>query len=300
MTIENKKKILIIGVSGLVGSNIYQHLCHSQPQWEVTGTYLHHQPAFCKAIPLSLHTSNKDFSLLQQRWDTVIHTGAMTHVDLCEQQPEESYLQTVGSTKMLSRYLPSYTPFIYISTDYVFDGLKGPYHENDTPSPINIYGKHKLMAEEIVQQHFSHPIILRVANVYGNEERNKNFLARILYQIAEKKAIHMKIAVDQFGSPVHAMDIAKAIEIIITSNKEGIYHLGGLEYLNRYQWIKRVSDYFPQHPFTYELMSSEELHQPAKRPLLAGLINKKIYSLCPHFIMSNIDQYLQSFKKQIE
>src|SRR5690606_41675199 len=86
--------------------------------------------------------------------DVIVHCGALTHVDYCETNQEESYQKTVVSTHNLVAIAKACgSRFVYLSTDYVFDGEHGPYRETDPVNPISIYGAHKLQAEQYALEH---------------------------------------------------------------------------------------------------------------------------------------------------
>ena len=89
--------------------------------------------------------------------ELIIHCAAMTHVDECERRPDDSLAQNVAATRAMAELAGRHrATLLYISTDYVFDGKSGPYAEGDEPSPISVYGQHKLEAEKVAQV-MNHP-----------------------------------------------------------------------------------------------------------------------------------------------
>ncbi|MBK8309949.1 MAG: sugar nucleotide-binding protein [Chitinophagaceae bacterium] len=106
---------------------------------------------------------------------------------------------------------------IYLSTDYVFDGLAGPYTENDDVNPLNEYGRHKLAAEQMVLTYSEENLIVRVTNVYGDEIRNKNFISRIIEVIKQGDKLNLSLPFDQFATPVNAFDIARVIHQLLVN-----------------------------------------------------------------------------------
>jgi dTDP-4-dehydrorhamnose reductase len=288
--------ILIIGSSGLIGSACYNVL--KKKYHDTTGTFKSFQSEnafiyFNSLDPNCLY-------VIQKYWDVVIHTGALTNVDLCEIDKELSYKDNVFTTKIISENILKYNPncqFIYLSTDYVFDGLKGPYFEYDNPNPINVYGKHKLECEEIVRKYFKNHIILRVTNVYGNEIRNKNFISRLINTIENNLTTIIHVPFDQFATPVDAFDIAKIVELLILNCVSGTIHVGGEEYMNRYQLANKVLSYFPENKIILKGLSTKELNQSALRPLRGGLISHTLYNLNSNFIFSNIDHFIKNYIK---
>lgn len=289
-------KILIIGASGLVGSNCLKYL-QEQEAIEVEGTY------FSFAIK-GLHffdTLNPDtaenFDIHSFKPTHILHAGALTHVDYCETHQEESYLKTVQATKNILELAKKYgSRVIYISTDYVFDGRDGPYNENAPVNPISVYASHKLEAEMLVRSQSVHNLIIRVTNVYGDEVRNKNFVARLLEMGMKNETATLNLPIDQYATPVNALDVAKALCLLIRDNKSGIYNIASTDYLNRVQLAEKVMNHFSGNQVSIIAKLTSELNQPAARPLQGGLKPAKFLSEYPYFYFSSIDEYLISKK----
>lgn len=282
-------KVLIIGASGLVGSNLYQVFGQNNKDGINLGTHLSYATGHSvyfdplKEVPIEIS---------KEKWDVIIHTGALTNVDQCETEQDLSYQLTVASTQMLLLLAKNNnSKFVYLSTDYVFDGENGPYAETDKVAPLNVYGKHKLESEKIVSTYPDH-LILRITNVYGNEIRNKNFIARILDAVKQKDFVEIKAPVDQLATPVNAADVAKAIYLLVQDNKTGIYHLASTDYLSRVQLLQRINAYYANKVKIIPVKTAS-LNQAALRPLRCGLIAAKFASEYPDFIFSNVDDYLK-------
>lgn len=286
-------KVFIVGASGLVGSNCTKHF--SQQGWEVMGSYFSY-PTEGTVFYDTLHPDSPDnFDIKAFQPDVIVHCGALTHVDHCETNPEESYTKTVQSTiNLVALVQECNARFVYISTDYVFDGKGGPYTEDADVNPISVYGRHKLEAEQLALKELSNTLVLRVTNVYGDEARGKNFVARIVDQCRNGQMLTLKLPYDQFASPTNAFDIARAMFVLLRDNKDGIYHIGSTDYMNRVELALRVLQYFPAAQYDLIPVSTEELKQPAARPLRGGFIRMKFSSEYPDFLFSNVDDYLRA------
>lgn len=284
--------ILIVGASGLVGFNVYQHLSVIT-DWRLTGTFNNYEVyglTFFEASEKEKWPSE----ILSTHWDVIIHTAALTNVDKCEIEPELSKYLTIKSTQNLVDLAKSNcSKLIYISTDYVFDGKSGPYIEGDETNPLNVYGRHKLMCEEIIKNNLSDYLILRVTGVFGNEIRGKNFIARIITQIKDRTQIDISAPSDQFATPINALDIAKAIFVLIRDNKGGLYHLSSTDFLSRVQLLQRINSYFG-HRLIIHALTTDELSQAATRPLQAGLIARRFLSEYPDFQFTNVDDFIKN------
>jgi dTDP-4-dehydrorhamnose reductase len=222
-------------------------------------------------------------------------TAALLHtLDYCEAHPEESFEKTVQSTRNLVALAKDCgAKFVFISTDYVFDGKDGPYLERAAVNPLSVYGRHKLEAETYALSELPDTLVLRITNVYGDELRGKNFIARIIEQCRQGQKLVLKLPYDQFASPTNAWDIARAMFLLLRDRKSGIYHIGGSDYMNRVELALRVLSYFPDA--VYELIPTDTpaLSQPAARPLLGGFVKLKFASEYPDFLFGTVDDYMR-------
>jgi dTDP-4-dehydrorhamnose reductase len=284
-------KILIIGASGLVGGNCLRYL--STQNHDCIGTYFSY-PAKDTVYYDTLNIKNPDnFDLDSFVPEVIIHCGALTHVDYCEQHPEESERLTVNSTQKVIEIARQFSSkLIFISTDYIFDGENGPYDEEAIANPISVYGRHKWEAEELIKKSNLHHIILRITNVYGDEEREKNFVARIIEQATKGQHLTLKLPVDQYATPINAHDIARAINLLLKADEQGIYNIASTDYMNRVQLALRILKYFPKASYDLIPLTTQEMNPPAARPLQGGLKSNKFLSKYPNFLFSTVDEYV--------
>jgi hypothetical protein len=140
----------------------------------------------------------------------IVHCAALTNVDECEKSPEASKIQNVTATQNVAALAKACgAQLVYMSTDYVFDGAAGPYSEDAVPSPRSVYGQHKLDSEAIALA-ASTSIVLRITNVYGEEPRGKNFVARIAANAQKSvngEPMTLKLPSDQIATPIDAADV---------------------------------------------------------------------------------------------
>ncbi len=293
-------KILIIGASGLVGGNCLRHF-KTQENVEVLGTYYSYPTSDTVYYNTLNPNDDKNANLDSFYPDVIVHTGALTFVDYCEDHVEESYDRTVNSTKCAVKLATKYNArLVFLSTDYVFDGEAGPYNEEALTNPLSVYAKHKLEAEKIVTFNNPKNLVLRVTSIYGNDFRQNNFISRIINQVEEGKEWSMNLPSDQYATPTNAMDIARAIYVLVRDYKGGIYNIASTDFVNRVQLANRVLSYFPEHKCTVIPTPTSELNQKAKRPLVGGLLSTKFLTEYPDFTFTNIDDYLRNGRKKIE
>jgi dTDP-4-dehydrorhamnose reductase len=214
--------------------------------------------------------------------DCIIHTAAMTNVDACELEPESCRRHNVDATKNLIQAAKKMdgekstkTHFIHLSTDFIFDGEKGPYSEQDEPNPISIYGQSKLDAERLVQASDLHWAIIRTIIVYGITQgmSRSNLVLWVSESIKNGKQIN--VVNDQFRSPTLAEDLAYGCLLVAAKNAEGVYHLSGPDTHSIFELAGIVCEEFHLSKEGLTPIQSALLNQPARRPPKTGFIIEK-------------------------
>lgn len=285
--------VLILGASGLVGGNCLRHF--SKKGHHCLGTHFGFETDQTVYYNTLEPADDRNKSVEAFEADVVVHCGALTWVDYCENHPDESHEKTVVSTKnALELASDKGAHFVYLSTDYVFDGKHGFYTETDACNPLNVYGKHKLEAEQLVKESGLDHLICRITNVYGDEIRGKNFIARLVNSINQDERLELKLPVDQYATPVNACDVARAVEVLLSNNKSGTYHFASTDYLNRLQLAERVAKHFSTDLIGMEAVKTATLNQSALRPLNGGMSAAKFNEEFPDFGWTNVDDYLTS------
>lgn len=268
---------LVIGASGLVGSYLYQ-----QAQAEndtVWGTYFSKpQPHLVQA---DVQNTAQIAQLLQKlQPSTVYFPAANPHVDWIESNSEEAFAVNVAAPKRLVDLLVgSPAKLVYYSTDYVFDGTNGPYHETDTPRPLNVYGEHKLAMEQYIAEKLPSALVLRTAWVYGWEATGKNFAQRLLENLRNGNISGEKPAAiphDQQGNPSYAPHIAQASRALVQANQCGLFHVTGQRLCSRYAFACAVAEAFGLSRENIAPVATSGLNQKATRPLQAGMQTDKL------------------------
>ena len=230
-----------------------------------------------KAIPYADIKSWKE-EFLSIRPEYIINTAAMTNVDACEDNKQEAWNANAIFVEQLSRIaLITEAHLIHFSTDYVFDGLKGPYSESDQPKPISYYGKSKLAGENAVLKSHAKNTVIRTNVVYGlSSDKQQDFVKWILKNADASK--EMNIVDDQCSNPTLTDDLALAVKRIIEKQRCGIYHIGGNTYCNRYEFALEIAKIFHLDESLFKPIKTKDLQQPAPRPLIGGLINLKAHT----------------------
>lgn len=205
--------------------------------------------------------------------DAIIHCAAYTAVDLAEEDKETCWKVNVEGTKFLAFAAKKMkAKFLYISTDYVFDGLgQNPFSEIDTPNPVNYYGLTKYEGEKVIGQILKHSFIVRISWVFGTN--GKNFIETMLS--LSKTRNELNVVGDQYGSPTYTYDLAKILIEMIQTQKYGIYHATNNGYCT---WADFANEIFNWKNIDVKVNSikTEDYPTKAERPKNSRLSQEKL------------------------
>lgn len=207
--------------------------------------------------------------------EIVVHAGAISKPDECELNRKEALrINTEGTVTMLSNAAKHKCFFIFISTDFVFDGEAGMYTEVDNPNPVNFYGKTKLVAEEAVKRYDFDWAIVRTVLVYGKAMAGRSNILTIVKEKLEKGEAY-SVVDDQVRTPTYVEDLAAGIIAIMEKRACGIYHLSGINILTPYEMACKTADFLGLDKSLIKRVTAESFSQPAKRPARTGFIIDK-------------------------
>ena len=211
------------------------------------------------------------------RPEVVIHTAAMTNVDACELDPGACHLQNVEATRHLveaARELDSH--FIFLSTDFIFDGEAGPYREDDVPAPLSVYGRSKLEGERLVQESgLPRWAIARTIIVFGTAPGLSRSNVVLWAKQALEKGDPIRVVDDQWRMPTLAEDLADGCIRIARQGATGTFHLSGPDGMSILELVERVGAFFGLDTTMVTPVKSDTLGQPARRPPRTGFVLDK-------------------------
>jgi len=280
---KEERKILVTGSSGLLGSKIIEQ---ARRLYEVIPTY-RTRTTFPNSVKMDI-TQESDvrqvFSHLKPT--IVIHTAAETNVDKCEVSKEHAWSVNAKGTENIadmSRMVSA--KIIYVSTDYVFDGEKGLYTEEDDPNPINYYGLTKLEGEKYIVDTCEDYVIVRTSVLYGWHPSKSNFVKWVITSLEDNRRIN--VVNDHYNSPTLADNLAETVLEIIEKDLKGLYHTAGSERIDRFEFAVEVARNF---------FLDSSLIQPAKMDDLKVWVAKRPRdsSLCIDKIQKSIRTKLLS------
>jgi dTDP-4-dehydrorhamnose reductase len=236
----------------------------------------------------------------------IINGAAMTNVDACELHKKECTQINVNAVGTLINCCREYNiHLIHISTDFIFDGKKGFYKEEDKPNPINFYGETKLLSENLLQKSTINFTILRTILVYGLvENANRgNIVLWVKNELENNKKIN--VIDDQFRMPTLSNDLAMAClltvkkhNITYKKNKQikEVYHISSNKLLSIYNIALQIANTFDLDKNLISKITTSELNQKAKRPPKTGfIIDKAVKEL--KFESKSFKKQLQHFKR---
>jgi len=214
----------------------------------------------------------------------IVHAGARSKPDDCELNREQAFQSNVlGTRYLLEAAKGAGSFFLFVSTDFVFDGEKGMYSENDEPRPVNYYGMTKWMAEEDVRRYPHEWAIARTVLVYGKSLSGRdNILTRVKEKLEKGEAY--RLVNDQLRTPTYAGDLAAGITAIIEKRATGIFHLSGTDILTPYEMGCRAADFLGRDSSLIKKVTAGEFTEPARRPMKTGFVIDKarnILGFCP-------------------
>jgi len=277
-------KIAITGADGLIGSRIIEILREkfffiplSQAIMDITDR---------DAVNRVIKSIN---------FDIFLHLAAYTNVDKAEVERKRAWQVNVeGTRNVFEAVFLKKKKFIYISTDFVFDGKKdsSPFFEDSTPNPISFYGKTKYEGEKIIG---NQAMIIRISYPYRAYFEQKNdFVRRIIENLKEKKVI--KMVKDSVITPTFIDDICFALEHLLINYSPEIFHLVGKNALSPYEAGLLIAKIFRLSKSLIKEVFYEEFYKDkAKRPQYSDIRTKKNY----FYPMNNFEEGLRAIKKQL-
>ena len=285
MTVDKlSKTILIIGANGFLGSNILQlrktkevrDLNYQFLAADIENSNVPIDVTFYHINITNPQDTLKKIEVISP--DVILLTAAMTNVDQNEVDKDlATAINTEGPKNVLEACKKTDSKLVFMSTDFIFDGIskEGNYNENDTPNPLSYYAKTKYKAEQAIINSEIEYIICRTAVLYGWNKERQNFITWIINKLQQNEPI--QIVTDQLNSPTFVKNLAEILIKLIEEDAKGIYHTAGDCTLNRYEMALKCAEVFN---LKKELISPiESIEQKAIRPKNAGLNISKLKRL---------------------
>ena len=302
-------KLLVVGGSGLLGFKVAEL---AAIEFETVATYNFRPTELpgCRFFRLDKTDRSDTLTLVNRlKPDVVIDTAALHNVNYCETHRDEAWKVNVEGTKNVAEACRQVgAKMIFISTDYVFDGKKGFYTEEDDPNPLHYYAKTKLEGEHVVKEAEIDYAIARPSVIYGwspselvglqsSSGKSVNFVVWAINKLKRKEEIN--IVTDQYSSPTLADNLAEVLLVLSKSGKKGVYHTAGKTCVNRFSLTKKIAEIFGLDYGLIKPVTSDAFEQVAERPKLCCLdVSKAERELGVRFL--TVEEGLMKMKEQMK
>lgn len=229
-----KPVVLVTGAAGLIGGYLMNTAGRWASRWDVRG----------------LTRADGDLTRpdhVQRLWEchkpeVIIHCAALSRTGACESNPTLARAINVEAARHLAAVARD-IPFIFLSSDQVFDGAKGSYVETDAVHPLNVYGQTKAEAEQVVLANRGHSVIRVALTAGASSTADRSFVEDMLRSAA--KGATLTLFTDEFRCPIPAGPLVRAIWEFIEQQRPGLYHLGGRERLSRWEIGELLAGWYP-------------------------------------------------------
>lgn len=280
-SLVTQRTILITGVVSLLGAAAARVLSSNH---RVIGTFHRSAPPadlatqLTETIPLDITQANEVKQLVNKiAPDVILHLAAISDIDYCETHRNEAHrLNVVGTKHIAAAAEQAHAHLIFLSSSMVFSGTSAPYDEAALPEPVNMYGRTKYEAEQLITKKLKKFTIVRSASLFGwePEPARTNDLTFYLPLLKQNKPLHL--VNDRFFNPLSAITAAQAIRKIIEEEKFGIYHIGGFDRVSRYTLMQKIAGAFKIKPINLTPVPSSFFPNLAPRPVDSTLTTEKM------------------------
>ena len=221
-----------------------------------------------------------DYEVKKNNADLLIHLGAMTDLEECEENPQKTYLNNTKSVEYAVQISNEMQiPLMFISTAGIFDGQKNVYDDDDLPNPLSHYGKSKHEAEKFIEKNSNDYFIFRAGWMMGGGyKKDKKFVLKILNQIKNGEKI-LNILNDKDGTPTYTFDFANQTLNLVNKNIKGKFNLVCEGLTSRVEVTREILKYYKiENKIQINKVSSKYFQKQyfAQRPLSERLLNNKL------------------------
>lgn len=269
---------VVVGGSGQIGGWLLRTLADRGHR--AVGTYA--TARFPGLVRLDAAELDASAAWVRERKpDVVFYPAGFTWVDGCERDPARARSANVEQPLNLARASAEVgARFVYFSTDYVFDGLDGPYTEASPTRPLSAYGRAKLEAEEALAGELGdRQLTVRTSWVFGPERQGKNFAYQLARALSAGQTLECPS--DQVSNSSFGPDVARAVVALVEAGQSGLIHVAGPEVIDRVRFARALAEGFGLDPALIVGKTTAELGQGAPRPLSGGLLSPRLGTLLP-------------------
>jgi dTDP-4-dehydrorhamnose reductase len=272
------KKLLVTGASGFLGSNVCRV---AQASWEVFGLYRTKPMSIENVKTMQADLADREpFETMfrEVRPNAVIHCAAFPDPNECQKNPDASYRANVlASIVVATLCADAHIPCVFTSSDLVFGGNNPPYAEDSPLDPVNIYGQHKVAAEQGMREAFPDVTICRMPLMFGDAiAPAKSIIQPMIAAIISRK--ELRLFSDEYRTPVGGTSAAKGL-LLALDVSSGVLHLGGRERISRYEIGVLVAKVIGKSASSIIPALQKENTMSAPRAKDVSLVSEKAFDL---------------------
>jgi dTDP-4-dehydrorhamnose reductase len=282
-------KVLVIGGTGLVGNALLR-------AWTAQGTEVAAATYHCHAsgefLQLDMQNDARVKALLSEHRPAVVAVPAANpFVDYCQLHPEQTRRVNVAGTLNVARACKELgARMIFYSSDYVFDGLKGHYTEEDAPCPINEYGRQKAETESGVLALDPRNLVIRTSGAYGWQWEPKNFVLQVRQNLSE--GLPIRVAEGLRYNPTYVENLARITTALVAAGAGGIFHVVGAEEILRSEFALRAARALGLDASLIQTVPAADFKSPTVRPKQTSLVTEKVRGFLPGIPLVGVDEGL--------
>jgi UDP-4-amino-4,6-dideoxy-N-acetyl-beta-L-altrosamine transaminase/dTDP-4-dehydrorhamnose reductase len=295
---KDKKRMLITGVSGLLGNNLAYYF---RDRYKILGLY-HTHPVSIEGIQTQRLDVLSEVDIKRVihgfKPDVLIHCASLTNIDQCEMDKELTRKVNLLGTRIIVEGInrEDSTKLIYISTDSVYDGRKGYFSESDKVNPLSYYGLTKYEGElEVLKR--GNSLIFRT-NIFGWNIQDKYSLAEwILHELSNNQSI--RGFKDVYFSSIYTFEFARILDMAIDKGLTGVYNCGSRTSLSKYEFALCIAERFNLNKSLIKPISIDDFSFKARRGKNLTLNITKLSDDLNHLpptITESIDAFYKDFK----
>ena len=295
------KTILVTGANGQLGNEMRIVSKNSQDRYLFTDV---HEVEGVDTTYLDITDEDSVNKIVAENGvNVIVNCAAYTNVDAAESNPELAEQLNAKAPELLAKAMKAVGGLlIHISTDYVFgqEPYNVPCREEQQGTPTGVYGLTKLHGEQRIMATDCNYVILRTAWLYS--EFGKNFCKTMMTLTATKP--QLKVVFDQVGTPTYALDLAKAIAVVIEKfdgSQTGIYHYSNEGVCSWFDFTKMIAAYNGTTACDVQPCHSDEFPSPVKRPAYSVLDKtkiKQVFGVAVPYWTDSLKQCIHNLKKQ--
>lgn len=266
-------KVLVVGGTGLVGNALVRAWSSRGHEVAAATYHCHPSPGFVRLDMQDEGAVRKAVELFAPA--VVAVPAANPHVDYCETHPAETRAVNVTGTLNVARAAKDLgARLVFYSSDYVFDGKKGSYVEEDARSPLNEYGRQKMETEDGVLGMDPRNLVIRTSGAYGWQWEPKNFVLQLRQRLGAGQPF--AVAKDLLYNPTYAENLAAVTADLVEAGASGIFHVVGADPITRYDFALLAATAWGLDTSRIEAAPLSRFASPTLRPARSSLLTDKV------------------------